>query len=151
MEKFMMTYQLHHLLIQRNMAATALSLSFWWFLLLAPPGILGDDFMELVSSVPAAGPSHQLSAIYACQSFPVLLGNGVWPQDPWAILLFQAHNASSLASSAAGENAMHVSGDPGHTESSAFSVSSCAANHLAGAAALALLQWNDHSFPSGDS
>ena len=53
-------------------------------------------------------------------SFPVLLGKW-WPQwIPEPSPYFRAQNAPSLASNAAGENAMHVSVNPGYTEPSAF-------------------------------
>ena len=53
-------------------------------------------------------------------SFPVLLGKW-WPQwIPEPFPSSMAQNPPSLASSAAGENATHVSGDAGYTEPSAF-------------------------------
>ena len=53
-------------------------------------------------------------------SLPGLLGKW-WPQwVPEPSPSSRAQNVPSLASNAAGENAMHVSGDPGHTEPSAF-------------------------------
>ena len=53
-------------------------------------------------------------------SFSVLLGKW-WPQwIPEPSPSSSAQNVSSLSSSAAGENATHVSGDPEYGESSAF-------------------------------
>ena len=53
-------------------------------------------------------------------SFPVLLGKW-WPQGiPEPSLYSRTQNSPSLASSVPGENATHVSGDPGYTEPSAF-------------------------------
>ena len=53
-------------------------------------------------------------------SFPVLLGKCwlQWIPEPYPAS--RAQNATSLASSAAGENAMHVSVNPEYTEPSAF-------------------------------
>ena len=53
-------------------------------------------------------------------SFTVLLGKW-WPQGiPEPSLYSRTQNSPSLASSVPGENATHVSGDPGYTEPSAF-------------------------------
>ena len=53
-------------------------------------------------------------------SFPVLLGKWCCQWIPGPSSTSRAQNALSLASNAAGENATHVLGDPGYTETSAF-------------------------------
>ena len=83
-------------------------------------GILGEIFhAELVPScshTPVTSSLPHMPALY----FSVLLGKW-WPQwIPEPSPSSRAQNAPSLASSAAGENATHVSLDPGYTEPSAF-------------------------------
>ena len=65
MEEFVMTHQLHHLLIQRNYKGYNHPISDDLIAGLLLQGILGEVLHgELVPFCPT--PSHQLSATYAC-------------------------------------------------------------------------------------
>ena len=83
-------------------------------------GILGEVLhAELVPSCSHTPVTSSLPHMPAL-SFPVLLGKCwlQWIPEPYPAS--RAQNATSLASSAAGENATHVSVNPGYTEPSAF-------------------------------
>ena len=87
-------------------------------------------------------------------SFPVLLGKWWAPGIPQPSPSSRAQNAPSLASNAAGENAMHVSGDPGYIEPSAFLSFLLGQSYKpvgSSCHGLALWEWKRHFFPTGDS
>ena len=73
--------------------------------------VLHAELVPFCSHIPVTSSLPHMPVL----SFLVLLGKW-WPQwIPEPHPYFRAQNAPSLASNAAGENAMHVSGDPGNT------------------------------------
>ena len=78
--------------------------------------VLHAELVPFCSHTPVTSSLPHMPAL----SFTVLLGKW-WPQwIPELSRSFRTQNSPSLASNAAGENATHVSGDPGYTEPSAF-------------------------------
>ena len=78
--------------------------------------VLHAELVPFCSHIPVTSSLPHMPVL----SFLVLLGKW-WPQwIPEPHPYFRAQNAPSLASNAAGENATHISGDPGYTEPSGF-------------------------------
>ena len=112
-----MTHLRHHILIQRNYKGNEIDslhpISDDLITGLLLQGILGEVLhAELVPSCSHTPVTSSLPHMPAL-SLPVLLGKW-WPQwIPEPFPSSRAQNAPSLTSSAAGENAMHVSGTQG--------------------------------------
>ena len=78
--------------------------------------VLHAELVPFCSHSPVTSSLPHMPAL----SFPVLLGKWCCQWIPGPSSTSRAQNALSLASNAAGENATHVLGDPGYTETSAF-------------------------------
>ena len=121
MEEFVMNHQPHHLFIQKGNEIDSLHpISDELITGLLLQWMLGEVFhAELIPSSSHIPVTSSLSHMTAL-SFPVLHGKW-WPQwIPEPSPSSRAQNTPSLASSAVGENATHVSWNPGYTEHSDF-------------------------------